>query len=125
MREAMRTEEPSPTINSSAYRDRFPAAYRVLEDAIAARGFPGCAFGVMAGGSIVLEDALGRFTYEGDSPPVQPNTIFDVASLTKVVATTAAAMLLVQRGRLDLDSQLGDFLPEFLAGRTPSDPARK
>jgi CubicO group peptidase (beta-lactamase class C family) len=125
MREAMRTEGPSPTINSSGYRDRFPAAYRVLEQAIAAKGFPGCAFGVLAGASIVLEDALGRFTPEGDSPLVQPQTPYDIASLTKVAVTTAAAMLLVQGGRLDLDSPVGDLLPEFLAGRAASDPARK
>ena len=48
---------------------RFAAAYRVLDDAIAARAFPGCAFGVLAGGQVVLEDALGRFTYEDDSLP--------------------------------------------------------
>jgi CubicO group peptidase (beta-lactamase class C family) len=105
--------------------DRFAAACRVLEDAIAASAFPGCAFGVLAGGEVVLADARGRFTYEEDAPTVTPKTIFDVASLTKVVATTAAAMLLRRRGRLHLDSLLGELLPGLRADRAANDPARR
>jgi CubicO group peptidase (beta-lactamase class C family) len=101
---------------STAARDRFPAAWRVLEDAIAARAFPGCAFGVLADGRMVA-GALGRFTYELDSPAVALETVFDVASLTKVVSTTAAAMLLHQSGQLDIDTPLGELLPGFVIGR--------
>ena len=57
-------------------------------------------------------------------PAVAADTVFDVASLTKVVATTAAAMLLVQRGQLDLETPLGELLPGFVAGRAPGDLAR-
>jgi CubicO group peptidase (beta-lactamase class C family) len=96
----------------------------VLREAIAARAFPGCAFGVLAGGAVVLEDALGSFTYEGDAPAVTAKTAYDVASLTKVVATTAAAMLLHQRGLLDLDTPLGELLPGFVVGRSPQEGAR-
>lgn len=106
-------------------RGRFAAAYRVLEEAIPASAFPGCAFGVFAGGETVLLDALGRFTYEGEAPAVTAATVFDVASLTKVVATTAAAMLLQQRGRLALDLPLGGLLPGFLSGRAAADPAHR
>jgi serine-type D-Ala-D-Ala carboxypeptidase len=105
-------------------RSRFAAAYRVLEDAIAARAFPGCAFGVIAAGEVVLQDALGYFTYDVNDKGVAPHTIYDVASLTKVVATTAAAMLLNQRGLLDLDMPVGDLLPGFVVGRPPGTPAR-
>jgi CubicO group peptidase (beta-lactamase class C family) len=105
-------------------KSRFASAYRVLEEAIAARAFPGCAFGVYAGGEGFLKDGLGRFTYEAESPAVTAETRFDVASLTKVVGTTAAAMLLVQRGQIDLETPLGEILPEFLAGRAPGDQAR-
>ncbi len=106
-------------------RERFGAVYRVLRDAMAARAFPGCAFGVLAGDKVALHDALGRFTYDEDAPVVTPPTIFDVASVTKVMATTAAAMLLVERRQLDLDSLLGEWLPGFVAGRDPNDPARR
>jgi CubicO group peptidase (beta-lactamase class C family) len=112
--------DPSP----SRSRARFASVYRVLSGAIAARAFPGCAFGVLAEGETVLQDALGRFTYEEDSPAVTAETVYDVASLTKVVATTAAAMLLHQRGLFNLDTPLGDLLPGFVAGRATGDPAR-
>lgn len=92
---------------------------------MAAHAFPGCAFGVFSGGEVVLQGALGRFTYEEDAPAVLPETVFDLASLTKVVATTAMAMLLVQRGRIDVDDLLGDWLPGFVVGRQPGDRARE
>jgi CubicO group peptidase (beta-lactamase class C family) len=104
---------------------RFGAAYGVLEEALAARAFPGCAFGVLAGGEVVLKDALGRFTFEAEAPAVTAETRFDVASLTKIVATTAAAMLLVQRKQIDLETPLSELLPEFVAGRAPGDLARQ
>jgi CubicO group peptidase (beta-lactamase class C family) len=103
---------------------RFANAYRVLNDAICSHAFPGCAFGVLSGGNVVLQDALGRFTYEEDTPQVNPETVYDVASLTKVVATTAAAMLLHQRGLLDLDTPLGELLPGFVVGRSTQEHAR-
>jgi serine-type D-Ala-D-Ala carboxypeptidase len=103
---------------------RFESVCRVLEEAIAARTFPGCAFGVLAGGEAVLEGALGRFTYDDEAPAVRPDTIFDLASVTKVMATTDAAMLLHQRGVLELDTPLGELLPGFVVGRPGGDRAR-
>jgi serine-type D-Ala-D-Ala carboxypeptidase len=103
---------------------QFANAYQVLADAIAAHAFPGCAFGVLAGGRVQLDDALGHFTYDEDSPIVRPETVYDIASLTKVVATTAAAMLLAQRGQLDLETPLGELLPGFVVGRPPGQSAR-
>jgi CubicO group peptidase (beta-lactamase class C family) len=103
---------------------RFDPAVRVLEAAIAQRAFPGCAFGVLAGGKVALVGALGRFTYEDHAPTVRPETVFDVASITKVAATTAMAMLLYQRGKLDVDLPLGDLLPRFVVGRPAGDRAR-
>lgn len=105
--------------------DRFPAAYALLRLAIADRAFPGCAFGLLVHGDVALLDALGNFTYAPDSPPVLPTTVYDVASITKVAVTTAAAMLLHQRGHLDLDTRLGDLLPGFVIGRDPSERARE
>lgn len=105
-------------------RERFRAAYSVLADAIAERAFPGCAFGVLAAGEVVLADALGRFTYEAGAPSVAPETVYDVASVTKVAAATAMFMLLAQRGKLNLDDPVSKWLPEFVAGRKPDDPAR-
>lgn len=125
----MPTKAESTEIGSGRAPSRFGAAYRVLEEAIAARAFPGCAFGVLACGEVTLPathiGALGRFTFEPESPLVSAETAYDVASLTKVVATTAAMMLLVQRQQIDVDTLLGDLLPGFVVGRAPGDAARK
>ena len=119
------TSQSHPAVDQPSGRDgRFAAAFRILEEAIAARAFPGCSIGVLAGDEIVLEGALGRFTYEENAPAVAVKTTYDVASLTKVVATTAAAMLLVQRGQLELETPLGELLPGFVVGRAPGDLAR-
>jgi CubicO group peptidase (beta-lactamase class C family) len=103
--------------------DRFAAVYRLLDEAIAEGAFPGCAFGAMVGSEVVLKGARGRFTFEENAPAVTPETRYDVASLTKVMATTAAAMLLHQRGLLDLETPLGELLPGFVAGCAADDAA--
>jgi CubicO group peptidase (beta-lactamase class C family) len=120
----MTSQRPPSAEKPFGKAGRFAAALRILEDAIAARAFPGCAFGVLAGDDVVLQGALGRFTYEENAPAVTAETVYDVASLTKVVATTAAAMLLVRRGQLELEMPLGELLPGFVVGRAPGDLAR-
>lgn len=100
----------------------------MLREAIVSRAFPGCAFGVLVEGDIALLDALGHFTYIEDEPnsrAVTPNTLYDVASVTKAVATTSAAMLLHQAGQLDLETPLGELLPGFVIGRDSTERARK
>jgi CubicO group peptidase (beta-lactamase class C family) len=78
----------------------------------------------LAGGQVLLQESLGHFTYEDGSPDVKAETMYDVASLTKVVSTTAVSMLLYQRGLLDLDTPLGELLPGFVVGRAPGEHAR-
>ncbi len=120
----MATDPAMTVVLPADLHDRFAAAYSVLETAIAERAFPGCAFGVLAGGEVLLQDGLGRFTYDEQSPVVEAQTKYDVASLTKVAATTAAAMLLNQRGLLDLETPVGELLPGFVIGRPPGTWAR-
>jgi len=111
----MKSEDTPPVVSPAGSRRRFAAAYRVLDEAIAAHAFPGCAFGVLAKDEVVLAEALGRFTYDESSPAVTAKTIYDIASITKVAATTAAAMLLHQRRLLDLETPLAELLPSFAA----------
>jgi serine-type D-Ala-D-Ala carboxypeptidase len=118
-----KTEDIAAAARTVAPEDRFSSAYRVLSGALEAHAFPGCAFGVLVGDKVVLEDGLGRFTYD-DSHWVAPGTVFDIASLTKVLATTAAAMLLCQRGLLELETPLGELLPGFVVGRSSQERAR-
>jgi CubicO group peptidase (beta-lactamase class C family) len=107
---------------------RFQEAYAVLREAIAARAFPGCAFGLLADGELLLSDSLGDFTYESggaDHRSVSPETLYDIASLTKIVSTTSTAMLLYQRGLLDLETPVGELLPGFVIGRDIHEHARR
>ncbi len=120
----MATDPATTALRPAHPQDRFAAAYRVLETAMGERAFPGCAFGVLVGGEVLLQDGLGRFTYDEQAPVVGAQTKYDVASLTKVVATTAAAMLLNQRGLLDLETPVGELLPGFVIGRPPGTWAR-
>ncbi len=97
-------------------RTRFASVYSVLERAVADHAFPGAAFGVLLDGEVVALDAVGRFTYDQASPTTTPMTVYDLASVTKVMATTAAATLLYDRRRLGLDLLVGDLLPGFAIG---------
>jgi CubicO group peptidase (beta-lactamase class C family) len=121
----MASELIPPSVAPESDTKQFAPAHRVLHDAIAARAFPGCAYGVFAGGRVILEGALGTFTHDEPSMSVTRLTSYDVASLTKVVATTAAAMLLHERGRFDLDLPLGELLPGFMIGRPAGSHARR
>lgn len=89
------------------------SALGVLTTGIAQRAFPGAAFAVSRDGNMVLQGAIGRFTYDETAEDVTLSTIFDLASVTKVVATTATAMLLYDRAKLNLQRRVVDLLPEF------------
>lgn len=102
----------------------FSAVRAVLAEAIEIHAFPGAAFGVLLHGEIQIVESAGRFTYEPDSPFVKPETMFDIASVSKVIATTAMAMLLSQRGQLNLDEPIGDRCPKFVSD-TPFDSPRR
>lgn len=89
------------------------AAVNVLLQGIEGRAFPGASFAVFKDDRIVMQAALGRFTYDGAAPAIELSTVFDLASLTKVVATTTMAMLLYDRAALVLEQPIVELLPEF------------
>ncbi len=99
----------------------------MLEQAVHDRVFPGCAFAVLSPGrsdaSSDSAQAVGRFTYDSNSPRVEPGTVFDLASLTKVLATTMAVMQLYDRQQITLDAPIVECLPEFAAA-DPTDVRR-
>ncbi len=107
-------DHPPSLLDAFDHQDEvFEFAFSILQEAIDQRAFPGAAVAVTHHGRLVALKALGRFTYEPNSPPVTLATLFDLASLTKVVATTAMAMVLYQRGLLDLDTPVAAIVPEF------------
>jgi len=91
----------------------FRKPFAIVERAIGERAFPAASVAVTCGGKLVCLKAFGRFTYDEDTPETTNASIFDLASLTKIVATTGMAMVLYERGLLDLEMPLVSLLPEF------------
>ena len=75
--------------------------------------FPGAVLLVARKGLIVMDEAFGKMGYNKFNRPMPLNAIFDMASVTKCVATTTACMLLYERGQLALDAPVQKYLPEF------------
>ena len=93
--------------------EAFSGVDELINRQIADRAFPGAQLLVLCGDSILHARCYGTQTYDSASPAITPSTLYDLASLTKVIATTAATMLLVDQGRLHLDSSVANYLPEF------------
>jgi CubicO group peptidase (beta-lactamase class C family) len=91
----------------------FRQAFAVLSQAIDEKAFPGASVAITHSRRLVALKAFGRFTFDQDSPEVTVDSIFDLASVSKVVATTSMAMFLHERGLLDLDTPVTGILPEF------------
>jgi CubicO group peptidase (beta-lactamase class C family) len=100
--------------NASAQDETFRDAFSILDKAVAAHVFPACAVAVTLRRELIAHHALGRFTYDSASPLVVTASIFDLASVTKAVATTTMAMILYERGLLDLEAPVTAVLPEFV-----------
>jgi serine-type D-Ala-D-Ala carboxypeptidase len=128
------------SFHSSSLRDaferqelQFASAFSILKQAIQEHAFPAASVAVTHRGKLIALQAFGRFNYDVDNQEAAktvgapflpsfgrsgelttPSTLFDLASLTKVVATTSMAMLLYERGLLDLQAPVAAIIPEFL-----------
>ena len=90
---------------------RFHGARQVLTAAVEERAFPAAVVEVGTTTDVLWREPFGRFTYDADAACVRDDTIFDLASLTKVIATAPVIMQLVERGAIDLDERVSRFLP--------------
>jgi CubicO group peptidase (beta-lactamase class C family) len=91
----------------------FATTYELIRRAIADHTFPAASIAITHQGNLVGLKAFGHLTYETDTPETTIATAFDLASLTKVVATTSMAMILYERGLLDLDLPVNAVVGEF------------
>jgi CubicO group peptidase (beta-lactamase class C family) len=89
------------------------SARRVIEDAHRARTFPAASFDVGSSDSSMLSGALGTLTFDGGAAPATLETLFDLASLTKVISTTSLVMDLVRTGALSLDEPVSAFFTDW------------
>ncbi|MEX2189231.1 MAG: glycoside hydrolase family 3 N-terminal domain-containing protein [Bacteroidota bacterium] len=93
--------------------ERLARVDEIIQKAIADSAFPGAQLAVVRKGIVVLNKSYGAQTYELYSPLVTNTTLFDLASVTKVIATTSAVMKLVDEGRIALEDPVVKHLPAF------------
>jgi CubicO group peptidase (beta-lactamase class C family) len=89
------------------------AAANLLRDAVARRIFPAASAVVGSRSGILWRDAFGTLTFDDGAAAATPDTIFDLASLTKPLATTTVVLDLVARRRLRLDEPIADCFAEW------------
>jgi uncharacterized protein YbbC (DUF1343 family)/CubicO group peptidase (beta-lactamase class C family) len=103
---------PAP---AAADPERLARIDDVVNDGIARGDCPGAVVLVLHRGKVVHRKAYGQRSVQPDAVPMTADTVFDLASLTKPVATSASIMLLVEDGKLRLDDSVAKYLPDFAA----------
>ena len=91
----------------------------IAQDGIEIGAYPGCQIFAMKDGKVIYDKCFGHFTYD-DEHEVVGDDVYDIASLTKVFATTFAMMKLYDDGKISLDSKLSDYFP-YLKGTDKAD----
>lgn len=94
----------------------FPTAAELIRKAVADRAFPAAAIEVGRAAGALWRHATGTLTYDAGAPAAREDTIFDLASLTKVIATTTLVMRAVDDGRLHLDAPISRHFREWRGG---------
>ncbi len=94
-------------------KETFSVIDNIMELAVKDSVFPGAVLLFGINQNVLYNKAFGNYTYDKNSANVKTNSIFDLASVSKVAATTSAAMLLVQENKLNLNDKVVKYLPEF------------
>lgn len=84
-----------------------------LQEEVDKQHIPGAVISVSYQNEILVQEAVGYRVVHPSLEPMKLDTVFDIASLTKVVATLPAILLLLERGKLHLEERVGSFLPDF------------
>ncbi|HKG95240.1 MAG TPA: serine hydrolase domain-containing protein [Gemmatimonadaceae bacterium] len=105
--------ESSPMLAAAVRRAVADTVQRVLDRAVADSAFPGAYAVVGTRDGVIAEYGAGRIDWAADAPRPDRNTIWDMASLTKVIATTSAVEQLVGVRKIDLDAPVQRYLPEW------------
>ncbi len=93
-----------------------PRVRAILADGVATRAYPAAVCEVGRRRGPLWRDAVGRLTYAADAPPTTPESLFDLASLTKVITTTTLAMRQVEAGVIDVETPVTACLSEWRGG---------
>ncbi len=102
-----------PVSRAGSSAVRLGAVDSIINQAVADGNIPGAVLVVGHNGKVIYRKAYGERSLEPRREPMTVDTIFDMASLTKVIATTTAVMQLVEQGKIRLNDPLAKYLPEF------------
>ncbi|MBE2218763.1 MAG: beta-lactamase family protein [Ignavibacteria bacterium] len=91
----------------------FSVVDKLIEDGVRSQAYPSAVLVVGNSKGIIYQNAYGRLTYGEESQVTTLRTIYDLASVTKVIAATAAIMKLYDDGKLDLNAPVYQYIPEF------------
>ncbi|WP_345324058.1 serine hydrolase domain-containing protein [Novipirellula rosea] len=105
--------EPGPAKPSALKSDAFESIDDLVNKAIAENKLPGAVVVIGYQGDLVFQRAYGHRQIEPTPIPMTVDTVFDLASLTKPIATATSVMTLIDQGRIDLEDTVSQHLPEF------------
>ncbi|MCI0449131.1 MAG: beta-lactamase family protein [Chlorobi bacterium] len=103
----------SSNISTAQQSYDFSSVDRLIEDAVRSQAFPSAVLIVGNLKQVIYENSYGRLTYDENSEITTLRTIYDLASVTKVIATTAAIMKLYKENKIDLNAPVAGYIPEF------------
>lgn len=98
---------------SNGFAYDFTGVDNLIINGIVSKSFPGAGLIIGDNKNIIYEKYFGSFTYDENSEGITENSMFDIASLTKVIATTSAVMRLYENKDLNLDEKVSFYIPEF------------
>lgn len=119
---------PAPTLAAVVPTGEFTPVSKLVNDAVAAHRLPGAVVQIGHGGNVVFRQAYGSRKLGGEpgldgvpapAEPMTEDTIFDLASLSKSIATTTAFMQLYERGQVKVDDPVQTYLPDFNPANDP------
>jgi len=100
-------------ISGKTFAFDFTPVDNLILNGITSKYFPGAALIISDNHSAIYEKYYGKFTYDNDANDVNSNSLYDLASVTKVIATTSAIMKLYEKNLIDLDDNVSKYIPDF------------
>jgi CubicO group peptidase (beta-lactamase class C family) len=91
----------------------FSSVDELINNAVSAHDFPSAVLVIGNSKEVIYQNSYGRLTYDDDAQTASFNTIYDLASVTKVIATTSAVMKLYDEGKIDLNATVASYIPQF------------
>lgn len=91
----------------------FSSVDEIINNAVSAHDFPSAVLVIGNSKEVIYQNSYGRLTYDDDAQAASFNTIYDLASVTKVIATTSAIMKLYDDGKIDLNATVASYIPQF------------